>query len=57
MDLSLIQSAFADFATFGSNIGTAVQGIPGLLKEIVEFVSGAKGGLEVTSTAFKAFSS
>ncbi|WP_179129732.1 PorH family porin [Corynebacterium pacaense] len=50
MDLSLIQSTLADFATFGTNIGKALGGIPKLLLEIVSFVKDAKGDVALTSS-------
>jgi len=37
MDLDLIQENLGNFATFGKNIGTALQNIPELLKAFVEF--------------------
>lgn len=37
MDLDFLQGQFADFGTFGKNIGTAFQYFPELLLDIVEF--------------------
>ena len=38
MDLGTIQGQLADFATFGKNIGTALQNIPGLINGVIGFV-------------------
>ena len=37
LDLDLIQENLGNFATFGKNIGTALQDIPELLKAFFEF--------------------
>ncbi|GAB3697928.1 PorH family porin [Corynebacterium nasicanis] len=37
MDLDIIQENLGNFATFGKNIGTALQSIPALLKTFFEF--------------------
>ncbi len=37
MDLDAIQSALKDFATFGGNIGKALQDIPSLLAKVFGF--------------------
>lgn len=37
MDLGTIQDAFADFATFGKNIGKAFVGIPNNITAVLEF--------------------
>jgi hypothetical protein len=41
MDLDFIQGQFADFGTFGKNVGTAFQSIPELLLNIVDFFDSA----------------
>lgn len=37
MDLSLLKDSLSDFATFGKNLGPALQNIPGLLTDIINF--------------------
>ncbi len=37
MDLSLLKETLSDYATFGGNIGTALQNIPTLLESILDF--------------------
>lgn len=37
MDLGTIQGLFADFGTFGKNIGIALQSFPELIKDIIVF--------------------
>lgn len=37
MDLSLLKETLSDYATFGGNIGTALQNIPTLLTSILSF--------------------
>ncbi|WP_158023698.1 PorH family porin [Corynebacterium glutamicum] len=37
MDLSLLKETLSDYATFGGNIGTALQDIPTLLTSILSY--------------------
>ena len=51
MDLGTIQGQLADFATFGKNIGTALQNIPTLLTSIIGFVDNFGTLSSATETA------
>ena len=57
MDLGTIQDLLADFATFGKNIGTALQNFPNLIGSIVDFFTGFDDNAENTEAAFKGLSS
>ncbi|MDO5669379.1 MAG: PorH family porin [Corynebacterium sp.] len=51
MDLGTIQDAFADFATFGKNIGKAFQGIPDNVSLFVNFFQNFETLSSTTETA------
>ena len=57
MDLGTIQDLLADFATFGKNIGTALQNFPNLIGSIVDFFTGFEDNADNTEAAFKGLSS
>lgn len=57
MDLAIIQGLLNDFATFGKNIGTALQNFPNLIGSIVDFFTGFEDNADNTSTAFEGLSS
>lgn len=56
MDLSLLKDNLADFATFGKNIGTALQSIPELLGGILYFFDNAGNLADETGNGFEALS-
>lgn len=57
MDLGTIQDVLGDFVTFGKNIDTALQAIPGLLESIIEFIDGgASSAFDDTSSVLEASS-
>ncbi|HKM24514.1 MAG TPA: PorH family porin [Corynebacterium sp.] len=51
MDLGTIQGQLNDFATFGKNIGTALQNIPGLINGVIGFVDNFEALSSATETA------
>jgi len=62
MDLGTIQDALNDFATFGKNIGTALQRIPAVIDIVVDLVDGGLSSTvestgDATSSVFDALSS
>ena len=57
MDLSLLKDNLSDYATFGKNIGTALQTIPTLLNSILDFFTGFGDNADTTGKAFENLSS
>ncbi|WP_158407475.1 PorH family porin [Corynebacterium glutamicum] len=57
MDLSLLKDNLADYATFGKNVGTALQSIPTLLNSILDFFTNFSDNADTTGDAFKSLSS
>ncbi|WP_155274392.1 PorH family porin [Corynebacterium glutamicum] len=57
MDLSLLKDNLADYATFGKNVGTALQSIPTLLNSILDFFTNFSDNADTTGDAFKGLSS
>lgn len=57
MDLAIIQGLLNDFATFGKNIGTALQNIPTLIGSIVDFFTNFNETADNTDAAFDSLSS
>jgi len=53
MDLGTIQDAFADFATFGKNIGKAFQGIPDNITAVLTFFDNFEALSSTTEEAGK----
>lgn len=56
MDLSLLKDNLSDYATFGKNIGTALQDAPALLTSIIDFFTGFGDNADTTEGNFKALS-
>ncbi|WP_157776026.1 PorH family porin [Corynebacterium crudilactis] len=56
MDLSLLKDNLSDYATFGKNIGTALQSIPELLGSILYFFDNIGDISEATQGGFEALS-
>lgn len=51
MDLSLLKDSLSDFATLGKNLDGALQGIPTLLIDIIQFFQNLGDDAEVTGEA------
>lgn len=57
MDLSLLKDNLSDFATLGKNLGPALQNIPQLLTDIINFFTNFGDLAEGTGDAVNNFSS
>lgn len=57
MDLSLLKETLSDYATFGGNIGTALQDIPTLLASILNFFKNFEVLADTTGDNLDSFSS